>query len=221
MLKIGDVLTLELKYSDKDEKFKCKLVERGGPHLYIDYPINIETNRTAFFIDGTQLKCSFVHDNSVYWFETEVVGRVKQNIPMIMLSYPGDDQLMKIQRRQYVRVETPVDVAVHPANFEFSPFVTITDDISAGGAAILISNRLTVNPGQLIHTWLVLPMQNGEYHYLKLVAKVVRVIPGENGRNKASLEFVEVDSHHRQLLLRFCFDRQVVMRKKGLLEQSS
>lgn len=220
MLKIGDVLTLELKYSDKDEKFKCKLVERIGSQIYIDYPINLKTNKTAFFIDGTELKCSFVHEHSVYSFETEVVGRVKQNIPMIKLSYPGDEQLMKIQRRQYVRVETPIDIAVHPNNFEFNPFVTVTDDISAGGAAIIVSSKQALTPGQLINTWLVLPLQNGESHYLKFQAKVVRIIPLNNERNKASLEFLEVDPHKRQLLLRFCFDRQVVMRKKGLLEQA-
>ncbi len=220
MMKIGSQFILEIKYSDKFEKFKCKLVERKGQFIYIDYPINTETKKTAFFIDGTQLKCSFVaQDGSVYLFESEVVGRVRQNIPMIILSYPGDDQLIKIQRRQYVRVETAVDVAVHPLNKEFAPFVTVTSDISAGGAAIIAPNSLKLQPGNQLHVWLVLPMHSGEYHYLKINAKVIRIIPADDLRNKVSLQFAEVNAHERQILLRFCFDRQVVMRKKGLLEQ--
>ena len=31
---------------------------------------------------------------------------------MLKLSYPGDDQLIKIQRREFVRVDTAIDVAV-------------------------------------------------------------------------------------------------------------
>lgn len=217
MMNIGDQLTLEIKYSDRFERYKCKLVERKGQQLYIDYPINIETKKTAFFIDGTQLKCSFVsRDGSVYLFESEVMGRIKQNIPMIVLSYPGDEQLIKIQRRQYVRVETAVDVAVHPTNFEFDPFVTVTDDISAGGAAIITPNKLKLDANQVINTWIVLPLQIGEYHYFKFQAKVVRVIPMDEFRNKISLQFIELTPHERQILLRFCFDRQVIMRKKGL-----
>lgn len=219
MLNIGDSLTLELKYSDKHERFKCKIVERKGSYYYIDYPVNMETNKLAFFMDGTQLKCSFVgHDGSVYLFESEVMGRVKQNIPMVILNYPGDDNLVKLQRRQYVRVETAVDVAVHPENAKIKPFVTITDDISAGGMAIIVSNRLEIPEGLLLNTWLVLPMQSGEYHYLQLKSKAIRAFSLDGERNKISLQFTEVSPQDRQILLRFCFDRQVSMRKKGLLE---
>lgn len=218
MMKIGDQLILELKYTDKLDKFKCKVVEKRDSYIYIDYPINMETNKTAFFIDGTQLKCSFVAgDGSVYLFETGVIGRVKQNIPMIVLHYPGDDQLIKIQRRQYVRVETAIDVAVHPRASEFEPFVAVTDDISAGGAAIIAANHQKLATGMELILWAVLPMQNGDYHYFKFPSKVVRIIPLENGRNKVSLQFQHVEPQERQVLFRFCFDRQVSMRKKGLL----
>lgn len=217
MMNIGDVLTLEVKFSDKPEKYKCKLVERKGQYLYIDYPINLQTNKTAFLIDGTQLKCSFVDRmGSVFLFETEVLGRVKQNIPMLILSDPGREQYIKIQRRQYVRVETSVDIAVHPGNFEFKPFVTVTDDISAGGAAIITSNKSNLCSGMKINCWLVLPMQNGEYHYQQFHSKIVRVIPLDDQRNKVSIQFLDVGPHDRQMLLRFSFDRQLMIRKKGL-----
>lgn len=217
MMKIGDQLILELQYRDRYEKYRCKLVERKDQQLYIDYPINIETKKTAFFIDGTQIKCSFVsQDGSVYLFESEVMGRVKQNIPMIVLSYPGDEQLIKIQRRQFVRVETAADVAVHPINSEFQPFVTVTDDISAGGAAIITSNKLSLEEGQNLTTKLVLPLQIGEYHYFNFQAKVVRTLPMDDLRNKVSLQFIDLTPQERQVLIRFCFDRQVIMRKKGL-----
>lgn len=217
MINIGDGLLLEPKYSDKIERYKCKLVERIGDNLYIDYPINLETSRTVFLIDGTQLKGSFVaSDGSVYLFECEVLKRVKANIPMIVLSYPGNEQLIRVQRRQFVRVETAVDVAVHPTQSEFSPFVTVTDDISAGGAAIIVPKQNPLKENMIINNLIVLPMQNGEIHYLKLKSKLIRVVELNESKSIISVQFLEISPNDRQLLLRFCFERQLALKKKGL-----
>ncbi|MBG9544537.1 flagellar brake protein [Cytobacillus firmus] len=217
MINIGEALMLELTYSEKPEKYKCKLAEREGNNLYIDYPINQETNKTAFLVDGTQLKATFLADDgTVYLFESEVLGRVKQNIPMMILSYPGDEHLVKIQRRQFVRVETPVDVAIHAENNEFSPFVSVTDDISAGGAAIIAKMDNSLKANMQILTYFVLAMQNGVNYYLKLKSKVIRVSEPRNGISHISVQFIDITPLDRQLLLRFCFDRQLAMKKKGL-----
>lgn len=218
MLNIGETVTLEPINNVDGEKYRCRVVEKKGDKLYIDYPINEQTGRTVFLIDGTQLRASFVgKDNTVYLFETAVLGRYKQTIPMIILTYPGKDGLVRIQRRQYVRIDTAIDVAVHPINKEFYPFVTVTSDISAGGALLILPNNSKVKPGIHIHTWFVLPLLSGEYGYLKLTSKVIRIVPGENGeRDKASLELIEVKENERQLLIKFCFERQLLSRKKGL-----
>ncbi|WP_113884512.1 MULTISPECIES: flagellar brake protein [Cytobacillus] len=217
MINIGETMLLELTYSEKSEKYKCKLVEREGNNLYIDYPIKQETNKTAFLLDGTQLKATFLaEDGTVYLFESEVMGRVKLKIPMMVLSYPGDEHLVKIQRRQFVRVETPVDVAIHPESNEFTPFVSITDDISAGGAAIIAQTSSSLKASMQIQTYLVLAMQNGDNYYLRLKSKVIRVSEPQNGKSFISVQFLEVSPRDRQLLLRFCFDRQLAMKKKGL-----
>lgn len=217
MISIGDTLTLEPKNSVEIERYKCKVVEINGNQIYIDYPINMETQRTVFLLDGTQLKASFIAKNgSVYLFQTEVMGRRKQNIPMLKLYYPGEENLVKIQRRQFVRVETPVDVAVHPISDEFKPFTTITDDISAGGAAIILRNNNVLNKGDIFHLWLSLPMNNGEYHYLKLKSKAIRLIESKESNNLLSIQFLETTGQEKQLLLRFCFEKQLELKKKGL-----
>lgn len=217
MIKIGDNIFLENRYSDNFEQYKCKLVERRGDDLYIDYPVNTSTNRTVFLLEGTPLKAQFgTASGAHYYFDTEVKGRIKLNIPMVVISYPGNEHLIKIQRRQYVRVETPVDVAVHPSKGEFAPFTTVTDDISAGGAALLIGKNSGLKPGMKIESWFVLPMQNGEYENRKIKGEVIRIIEGQGQMNKASVEFIEPSGHDRQLLLRFCFERQLAMKKKGL-----
>lgn len=214
MLKIGDVLSLELKESDKLEKYRCKLVEKKGQYIYIDYPVNTVTNKTAFFLDGTQIKCSFVdQDGAVYAFDSEILGRFKQKIPMLILSYPGKEHLIKIQRRQYVRIETSIDIAIHSPHSEFKPIVTVTDDFSAGGASVILPNSVGFRSGMEIDCWIVLPLQNGDYHYFTFPSKIVRIIPLDDNRSKISIQFLAITSQQRQTLLRFCFDRQLLMRR--------
>ncbi|RSK29347.1 pilus assembly protein PilZ [Bacillus sp. HMF5848] len=216
MAKIGTTFTLEPKYGNEIEVLKCKLVEQKGNYLYIDYPINIKTRRTALLIDGTQIKVSFVIESTVYSFDTEVLGRVRQrNIPMLILSYPGDDQLVKIQRREYVRVETAADVAVHSLNDEFKPFVTVTTDVSAGGAALIVPKKVNLEANMKVITWFVLPMESGEYNYLRIYAKIIRIVPGKQGEaDRAPIEFIDLEERDRQHIIRYCFDRQLAYRNR-------
>ena len=217
-MKIGDTITLEPKYNVEDESYRCRVVEKKANKIYIDYPINDKTGRTVFLIDGTQLKASFVgKDNTVYLFDTGVLGRYKQTIPMIILAYPGIENLIRVQRRQYVRIDTAIDVAVHSENKKFTPFVSVTNDISAGGSSIILPKNSNLSAGQSILTWFVIPLLSGEYQYLKLKSKVIRIVLGKNGeRNKASLQFTEVNEIKRQHLIKFCFERQLIQRKKGV-----
>ncbi|WP_102345753.1 flagellar brake protein [Bacillus sp. Marseille-P3661] len=218
MLNIGDTIFIELKYSDAKERYKCKVVEKKGNYIYIDYPINETTGKTAFFLDGTELRISFYgKDSAVYTFDTEILGRVKANIPMIIISYPGQDKLVRIQRREYVRIDATTDIAIHPVNGEFKPFVTVTVDISAGGAAIILPPNHNIKPQFDVMCYLVLPLSSGEYYYIKTSAKVIRIINGTDGsRDKAPIQFVNLKESVKQQIIRFCFDRQLSERKKGI-----
>ncbi len=48
-IKIGTQLLLEPTYTEHVEKFRCKVVEQQDNIIYIDYPTNVVTKKTAFF----------------------------------------------------------------------------------------------------------------------------------------------------------------------------
>ena len=122
---------------------------------------------------------------------------------MMELIYPGDEYVIKIQRRKFVRIETSVDVAIQPLNGEFKPFTSLTEDISAGGSLVKLSKQHNIGQGMLIRTIFVLPMQNGDYHYLNLTSKVVRIMKQENSYDYASLQFIGVTPQETQALTAF------------------
>lgn len=216
MIKIGESIVLEPLENEKDEQYKCKLLDRNENKLYIDYPINLKLNRTTYLLTGMQMQATFIgNDGSVYLFETEVVGRKKMgNIATLIISYPGKENLVKIQRREFVRVETSIDVAVHPTAYEFEPFTTITDDISAGGAAIIISDNTKIEPEQTIKTTFVFPMQTGDYHYVETLSRVIRLVDISGNRKKASIQFLDLTNNEEQIIIRLCFERQLALRRR-------
>lgn len=210
---IGTIITLESIYTDSLEKFRCKVVEEKANIILIDYPTSSETNRTSFLMEGAQMRASFVKDAiAAYAFQTEVLGRVQGNIPMIMLSFPGNDQVIKVQRREFVRVDTPVDMAVEFEG-DFSQFVA--EDISAGGSAVIINKPVSFKAGDTISLTIALPFSNGDIKYIYTKALVVRFWDKESIR-MASIQFAETDDVDKQQIVRFCFDRQLLMRRKGV-----
>jgi c-di-GMP-binding flagellar brake protein YcgR len=222
MLKIGSTLILEAIDGQTEHKYKCKVAEISPNSIHINYPVNMETGKTVFLLNGMQFKASFIgKDQSLYLFETEVTGKIKQPIPLVVLSYPGEQQLIRIQRRQYVRVEANVDVAVHPLHGEFSSFTTITSDISAGGAAIVLPRKIKgFEPGIRVDAWLVLHMRSGDIHYLNIPSKIVRIFKEKHSPvEKASLQFLDMTQQERLLLIRYSFEKQLEQRQNGIDEE--
>lgn len=220
MIKIGTPLLIELSSSNQDEveRYRCKLVEMNNFQLFIDYPVNERTGRTGFFLEGTECKVSFVgKDDSIYMFHSEVRGRKKLTIPVLLLSYPGQDKLLRIQRREYVRIETAVDVAVHDPLKRFSPFTSVTFDISGGGAAVILPTDHHLKSGMEIEVWFVIHLNNGDIKYLQTTSRVVRIVFGGGvQRDKASLQFMDIRESDQQTIVRFCFERQLALRNRRI-----
>ncbi|MGM9944198.1 MAG: flagellar brake protein [Lysinibacillus sp.] len=212
-IKIGTMLILEPTYTERVEKFRCKVVEQKDGVIYIDYPINTITKKTAFLIDGAQFRVTFNDESKQsFAFNTEVLGRKKGNIPMIMLSCPPDEEFIKIQRREFVRVETSVDVAVEYDN-QFTQLVA--DDISAGGVLLNLTKPVNFEDGDTVRLTIVLPYTNNEIRYIQTDALVVTIFEREN-RKFASIQFTDTDDIDKQYIVRFCFERQLQIRKKEL-----
>ena len=217
MFKIGDMLTLEQKYSSQKEKFKCMVVEMESGCVYVDYPINIETGKVVFLVDGTQLNISFTdEEQAVYIFDSEVLGKVKGQIPMIQLMVPEVETFVKIQRRQYVRLDVTVDIALHPIQYEFSPFRALTEDISAGGASIRLLKGVDIGSVSELYLWMALTLKSGEIQYLRLKSKVIRVTEKDHGNRLLHIQFIDPPRNEVQTLMRFIFEKQVDLKKKGL-----
>ncbi|WP_107838549.1 flagellar brake protein [Metasolibacillus meyeri] len=213
-LKIGTMLMLEPMYTESMEKFRCKVVEKENDIIYVDYPINDFTKKTAFLLDGTQLHAVFYTEGNSYSFTTKVMGRKNDRIPMVMLSSPPANEFTKIQRREFVRIETAIDVAIE---YQGSCYQFIAQDISAGGLSVRLTELVKFKEGDTVQLTIVLPFVNGEIKYVQTDARIVRIFK-ENERTIASIQLTDTDDVDKQQIVRLCFERQLLQRKKELNE---
>lgn len=200
---------MDKDFTEEAEKYKSRVVDSCEDFVMIDYPTHIETGRTAFFMDGTQLLVSFTNDLKLsYAFRTEVIGRMNKGIPMLKLSYPGDDQLVKVQRREFVRVEASIDVAVMR---EHDKVQLVAEDISAGGIAINLPDPTIFEEREVVELLIVLPFMNSETKYVQVKGEIVRIWE-KSKRMIASVQFEGIREDDRQRIVRYCFERQLQMR---------
>lgn len=217
MLKIGQILTI-VPLDEEREKYRSKIIDLSDDAVYISYPADIQSNRTVYLLRNERFRFIFItSDGEVYEFVSEIIGHIKKSLPLLKISRPGDGDFQKVQRRRFVRVRRTLDVAIHPKNKEFTPFHTITTDISAGGASIIVPNSITLKENQQVIGWFVLPWENGEYDYVKIPCKVVRITPHNEDNWAVSFEFIDLPMKEEQLLIRFCFESQLILQKlKGI-----
>ncbi|WP_096190639.1 flagellar brake protein [Evansella halocellulosilytica] len=214
MIKIGSVIYIETNSSEEDKKrYRSKILDYERDQIFIDFPVDEQSNKPIYFLQGTQLRAWFLgEDEAFYLFHTEVLGKSERNIPMIILHDPGTDKYARIQRRQYVRVDTSVDVAVQLPHSK-KLFTSISLDISGGGMAVELPVGHDLKAGEEVTAWIALAYQSGEINHIKTRSYIVRILQ-DNSREKASFQFVGLNEQKRQMIVRYCFEKQLERRRK-------
>ncbi len=218
LLGVGLNIQLEKQPNGEEETvlYKSRVVDiQSEEAVLIDYPINLTTGKTVFLLEDTELSVVFVDEKqNAYAFRSKIEARVRDQIPMIQISYPGDESLKKIQRREYVRVETSVDISLEKEDGK--NFNLVTHDISAGGVSIYMKEYSDeIEVGELVDLAFVLVSHNEPIQYGISDAKVVRKWEDE-GRKIASFVFVDIEDKLRQQIVKFCFERQLIQRNERL-----
>lgn len=214
MIRVGETLYLERKDEEGEiERYKTVLVDINSQEFLIEVPINEKTKKFAMFQVGELFDCFVYMGGKVYIFKTTFIDRMKDKVSLLIMSYPGQNEMEVIQRRQHVRVNANLDVAVHPINEVWSPFRTMTLDISGGGCALILSNGVELSTHEQVQLWMVLPLDGEKYHYMSVRAELVRVFE-QSGQKRASFRFVELTNGDRMQIIRYCFQREVHMKRK-------
>lgn len=217
IFKVGSKIDIVYREPGREpEEYYSKIIDSNEHYLIIDYPVNRKTKKTAFFSIGASFVGSLTaEDKAVYQFPVKVAARVKVNFPAIAIWKPEKDRIERIQRRQFVRLDTSLDISLNIKGHPEDRFTSITSDISGGGLSFILPGQRELDAGEIIELWLVLGFQSGKIHYVHTTAEIV-FVQEKNGIRSASVKFLTLKPKEQQLIISFCFEKQREMRKKEL-----
>lgn len=165
---------------------------------------------------GELIAVDFFDNIAMYSFESEITGIISDShVPLIVINRPSE--IKKIQRREFVRVAASLPVAVtRPAisgNTIEMTFETTSIDIS--GSGILITSPVKIKEGEHLRLKITLPDQEVETE-----GTVIRTLPNPSSQSyPVGIRYENIPEYLRDRIIAFVFDRQLELRKLGLLKR--
>lgn len=206
-MKVGTSLTISIGQGEDMNIYRCKLIDLKDDNWIIDYPLSSNPENVIALYRNTKISVDFIDKGNVFTFESVVKDIQHKPIHSFVIPAPKEEQLNKIQRREFVRIDTDTDVAVYSEDHSFSPFVTVTQDISGGGAAIIVPKNINLDDNSPLKLYLVLRSPYSQYEYIEMPAEVVRTMT-RNEVKTASLRFLIDDRNKQQKIIKYCFEIQ-------------
>src|SRR5690625_2838606 len=175
-MEIGDSITLIFNNfpHKKEGTFLSKIIDRDENFLYVNDPRNIEPNKPLTNLIDEQITVNYVQNGVPFKFNTSVIKHVNSTVPALVITIPDKDEIKKIQRREFVRIQTDVDVAMHFPDSATPPIVSVTYDISGGGASIIMPPKTEISTKQMVTLYFVLHSTSVKYEYIKVDAEIIR-----------------------------------------------
>jgi c-di-GMP-binding flagellar brake protein YcgR len=208
------MLYLQINTIDDDEsrrEYKSRIADAGDEVLAIEIPMNENTGQLKRLYDGDELSAYYQTEGGVKnYFITSVVGFREDVIRQVLIRKPREEDISKIQRRDFLRVPAELEISIKLDN-ELR-ILTHTEDVGGGGVSFICDKNAPVEMNRQASCWLLLPFKNGRMEHASFDGVIVRVNSLEN-KNVGMLRFTEIADKERQKIIRFCFERQQILRK--------
>lgn len=176
------------------------------PRNKVNIPLVIENGTvvTVYFHDEVIGLCTFT--SKIYKDPNEI----------IFIEKPSGEQIKKVQRRRYFRVNVLEDVEIFKqiridAN-QVDVIRAYTHDISGGGLSLLTPQK-SVEENEIVNGVVYLHLKNKKLE-IKFEGKIIRVIQQENNMYRSSLQFLHMSEPVRSGLIHYCMIKQIESHKK-------
>ncbi|MDF2882587.1 MAG: flagellar protein [Clostridiaceae bacterium] len=191
----------------KDDAYVSNVQDIDAENIAISIPV-----REGMYLPlslGESVEIIFYHEGDAYKFKTSVTGRKIDKIYVILLKYPSS--FTKIQRRNYVRMETLIDISCTLAEgtnkIEF--FDALVIDISGGGLRLVTSRPLKMGNNLIMN----IPLKDDN---LVLKGKVVRHELNVDKKHVCGIAFQDMLNENIERIIRYIFELMREQRKKSI-----
>jgi len=162
---------------------------------------------------GAKLEVSFITQMGRFSFKSEVIGRVKENIPLLEIAYP--DFLRRQELRRFFRVETRLKIKFHTIDYIMKDGIPemikkkyegIVRDISGGG--LRLNCDIKLEQGQAIEV----DISESLGTKFNIIAIVVHVYSNVD-KSDVGVEFITIKETDRDKIIKYIFKRQIELKR--------
>lgn len=164
---------------------------------------------------GQVIQMHILQDDYRYECVTHILRKQDGSPPVIVLQKPDRKEMKRVQLRSFFRV--PVDMECIIRDIEDDPVHIPVNlfDLSGGGCAFYYNvneQPETIREGDTLRARLSIPDEDRTTEWK---AQIVRMIPEKRkpGLYKVALEYSQIQEVHREAIIRFCFQRQLELRR--------
>jgi len=162
---------------------------------------------------GLEVAVLYEGDSAFYSLKTEIIDRVRDPIPLLILK--RTDEVNRIQRRSYFRLQVNKDIKYHvikdddEQGYNFKKTTAI--DLSGGGLLMILKDDLNLRDE------LLFKLNIDELNKL-VKGKIVRIKHNKDGYSKtAGVEFIDLNRQDRDKIISFLFNYQRKLRRRGMI----
>ena len=204
----GMFIELEVMEGAYQGKYRTKIEEIGNRIISIGVPL-VEGQFIPLH-EGTSLRVIFTDDIAAYSFSSRIVKRITEPIPTFYIEYP--QKIKKIQRRQYVRVPVVQELSYRIVEEEelSEEKKGFMKDLSGGGLLMAASEDLPPQTKIKIKTII------GATE-MELPGITLRSTKDNDSTYLISVKFTDISERTRDRIIKYIFDIQREMRRKGLV----
>ena len=213
MTKVNFAINSKLEILIDEKYFNSNIQDITEEYIAISIPIN--AGEYVPLSRGTMIDVVYYEGENCYKFNSSVIGRKFENIPILLIAKPKE--IKKIQRRKYVRVPTISTVKyknikneprTNPAIVKDDEYLkAVLLDLSGGGMRIKVSEEIKLNDFLLVS----LTVNKEE---ILIVGQAKRIIKDDDGRFDCGLSFEFLDSSTRERIIKFIFQLMREQMKK-------
>ncbi|WP_027093678.1 flagellar brake protein [Cohnella thermotolerans] len=193
---------------------RSRVADLNADSLYIEIPLDEKTGGYYRSQIGEQFRVTYYTSEGVkHQFTTSVTGFRQDTVALVEVRMPAAEEITREQRRSFLRVEAQLELAVRIA--DKLRFVALTEDVGGGGLSFRCDRKWPITPQMTLSCWLLVPYRSGTVEHAQFVGEVVRVQEAEPNHLMVMLSFREITDADRQKVIRYCFERQLDLRRDG------
>ncbi|WP_160198344.1 flagellar brake protein [Senegalia massiliensis] len=201
-LKVGDKIEIHIA----NQKYVSQVINVINENTYIILG-PIKFGSIIKIPNGKEIKIMYsLKNKGRMWFESIVEKNSNNNIYKLLIRKTSD--VNKVQQRQYFRLKKIIDVYI--TNEVNKPIKGFAEDISGKGMKIVTKEKLKLDDKLNIELNI-----NGKS--LSITSNIVRkVFDSRTGNYYYGIYFEEIHKGCKEDIIKFIFEEQRILRKKGL-----